>query len=96
MCSYKTPQIERIALYQKYWNEAIILFVVPFENVFYAQEIDKLGKKQYYDLNSDFKPIQDIFPRTNSIDLEEYKRLAIHLIHAMKSNGTEAKGNVEP
>jgi hypothetical protein len=95
MCSYKTPQIKRIALYQKYWNEAIILFVVPFDNVFYAQEIDKLGKKEYYDLKSDFKPIQEIFRRTESVDFEEYKRLGIHLIQAMKTNGTEVKGNVE-
>jgi hypothetical protein len=95
MSSYETPQIPRIKLYQKYWNDAIILFVVPFHNVFYAQEIDKLGTKPYYDLKSDFKKVQDIFPKIQNVEISDYQSLACHLIHAMKTSGTETKENSE-
>jgi hypothetical protein len=86
MSSYETPQIPRIEQYKRYWNDAIILFVVPKLNVFYAQEIDKLGVKPYYDLKSDFRRIQDIFPKVQNIDLTEYQNLACHLIKTMKSS----------
>jgi hypothetical protein len=93
MSSYETPQIKRIELYKKYWNDAIIFFVVPFGNIFYAQEIEKLGIKPFYDLKSDLKPIQQIFPKFQSIDLTEYQTLACQLIQAIKTNGKEIKEN---
>ena len=93
MSSYETPQVKRIELYKKYWNDAIIVFVVPYGNVFYAQEIDKLGIKPFYDLKSDLNSIQTIFPRFRSVDFSEYQHLACHLIQALKTNGTEAKEN---
>jgi len=91
MSSYETPQIKRIELYKKYWNDAIILFVVPKWNVFYAQEIDKLGIKPYYDLKSDFKKVQDIFRKIQNADLVEYQSLAYELIEAMKIHNTDGK-----
>ncbi len=94
MSSYETPQIPRIRLYQKYWNDAVILFVVPFNNVFYAQEIDKLGTKPYYDLKSDFQKAQEIFTKTQSVDISEYQSLACQLIQTMKNSGTEMKEDI--
>ena len=88
---YETPQIKRIELYKKYWNDAIILFVVPKWNVFYAQEIDKLGIKSYYDLKSDFKKVQEIFPKIQTADLAEYQSLAYQLIEAMKTHNIDVK-----
>lgn len=85
MSSYETPQIKRIELYKKYWEEAIIVMVVPFGNVFYAQHIAKLGIKGYYHLASDFVPIQNVFTKIDSNEISEYQSVALKMINAFKN-----------
>ena len=85
MSSYETPQIKRIELYKKYWEEAIIVMVVPFGSVFYAQQIAKLGVKGYYHLASDFVPVQEIFAKINPNEITEYKNAALRMISAFKN-----------
>ncbi len=94
MSSYETPQIKRIELYKKYWEEAIIVMVVPFGNVFYAQQIAKLGIKGYYHLASDFVPIQEIFTKINPNEITEYKSIALKMINAFK-NQPKAGNEIE-
>jgi hypothetical protein len=84
MSSYETRHIKRIEFYRKYWEDAVIVLVLPFENVFYAQELSNLGIKGYYDPKSDFKRIQDIFQRINLTDLVEYQNTARNMIEATK------------
>jgi hypothetical protein len=45
MSSYETPQIKRIEHYKKYWEDAVIVMVSPFENVFYAQGIQEQNRR---------------------------------------------------
>lgn len=93
MSSYKTPQINRIEIYKKYWNDAIIVFVVPAGNVFFAEEIDKLGIKAYYDLRTDFKKVQEVFPRLQSVDLTEYQKMAFNLLKAITNRDLKLEDN---
>lgn len=89
MSSHPFPQLNKkglIGTYQKYWNDAIMVLVLPVDNVFYAQEIADLGKKEQYDPKTDFRRIQEIFTRVNAEDLERYKTIARRLIDSMKAD----------
>lgn len=93
MSSYQTPRFKRgqIETYKKYWEDAVLVMVLPFENVFYAQEIAKLGIKEQYDPKTDFKRIQEMFPKIASDDLRNYGTVACNLIAAMKSKPSEVE-----
>jgi hypothetical protein len=89
MSSYALPQLNRkglIGTYQKYWNDAIMVLVLPFDNVFYAQEIADLGRKEQYDPKTDFRKIQEIFTKISPDDLERYKTTARNLIGSLKTD----------
>jgi hypothetical protein len=88
MSSHPFPQLNRkgqIGTYQEYWNDAIMVLVLPFDNVFYAKEIADLGKKEQYDPKTDFRKIQEMFTRINPNDLERYRTIAHRLIDSMKT-----------
>ena len=91
MCSYETPRLSRnqFEAYRKFWEDAILLFVVPFKNVFYAQEIYNLGFKAQYDPLTDFRKVQEIFPRLKDEDLKNYGTIACNLITAMRKKSFE-------
>jgi hypothetical protein len=89
MSSYETPQIKRIEFYKKYWEEAFVVEVVPFGNVFYAQQIAKLGIKGYYHLASDFVPIHEIFPKIVPNEITEYRNIALKMIQAFKNQAKD-------
>lgn len=93
MSSYTSPRFKStlIETYKQFWNDAVLVIVLPFENVFYAQEIAKLGIKEQYDPRTDFRRIQEIFGRISDDDLKNYGTVACNLINAMKSKSTEAK-----
>ena len=59
--------------------------VVNFENVFYAEEIRKLGIKGFYSPKSDFRCIQEVFPRIKTDCLEGYQAIARKLLIATES-----------
>ena len=86
--------INKIEDYQKYWKDALIVAVINFENVFYAEEFRKLGIKGYYSPKNDFKRIQDVFPRIDPACLEGYQTMARRLIMATESrNGAEEESS---
>jgi hypothetical protein len=93
MSSYTSPRFKStlIETYKQFWNDAVLVMVLPFENVFYAQEIAKLGIKEQYDPRTDFRRIQEIFGRISDDDLKNYGTVACNLINAMKSKSAEAK-----
>jgi hypothetical protein len=93
MSSYPSPRFKTalIETYKQFWNDAVLVMVLPFEDVFYAQEIVKLGIKEQYDPRTDFRKIQEIFRRISDDDLKYYGTVARNLINAMKSKSAEAK-----
>ena len=93
MSSYRTPRLKQgsVEIYKQYWHDAILVEVVPFENVFYSQEVSKLGIKDQYDPTTDFRKIQDMFSRITPDVLQHYGRIACDLIQAMKTHVQDTK-----
>lgn len=60
-----------------FWNDSILVVVVPEGNVFYAQKISELEIKQVYYPLSDFEKFQDIFSRVNSEDISNFRKIAL-------------------
>jgi hypothetical protein len=91
MSSFPSPRFkkERIETYKEFWNEAVLVMVLPFENVFYAQDIANLGIKKEYDPRTDFLKIQEMFNRISPEDLDYYGKVACNIIKAMISRPTE-------
>ena len=87
MSSYPSPRLnqERLEDYREFWEDAILVMVVPFENVFYAQQIHNMGFKKQYDPRTDFKKIQEIFPRITEIDVKKYGNIACNLISSLNN-----------
>ncbi len=86
--SYLKYESLRIDRYQEFWNDAIIVFIVSFSDVFYAQRVDELEHKNEetsrlmdtsYDVKTDFQRLEEIFTRVNKEDLCYYKQKAIDL-----------------
>jgi hypothetical protein len=63
---------------KEFWNDSILVVVVPEGNIFYAQRISKLEiqKNDHYQL-SNFEKFQDIFTRIQSEDISYYKEIAL-------------------
>ena len=75
----------KIEGYQEFWNDCIMVLVVPDENAFYAQRVSALQKKPYYYPNTDFSKLQEFFPDINENDLRHYKLIASNLISNMRN-----------
>lgn len=70
--------------YQKYWNDSVLVVVIPVEHVFYAQYVSKLGDLKLsntegsfdeaflFDLTKDFVTINQIFPKIKPETTEKY------------------------
>jgi Holliday junction resolvase len=63
---------------KEFWNDSVLVVVVPEGNVFYAQRISELEiqENDYYQL-SDFEKFQDIFTRVQSEDISYCKGIAL-------------------
>lgn len=86
--SYLNYESLRIDRYQEFWNDAILVFIVSFSDVFYAQRVSELEHKNEeissigdtsYDVNTDFLKFEEIFTRVNKEDLCYYKQKALDL-----------------
>ena len=65
---------------KEFWDDSAIVLVVPFGNVFYAQNIHDLESKERYNIDSDFKTIQDFFPQINPETVNHYKTEALTIM----------------
>jgi Holliday junction resolvase len=70
--------ISEIKNLKEFWNDAILVVVVPDGNIFYAQRISelKIQESDYYQL-SDFEKFQDVFTRVQAEDISYYKGIAL-------------------
>jgi len=69
--------------------------VLPFENVFYAQEIHNLGIKEQCNPETDFVPIQNMFSKINLDDLDNYGNIACNLIDSIKKADNEMENGID-
>ena len=69
------PEITRrqIENYKEFWNDSILVLVVPEGNAFYAQKISELETRETYYRLEDFEKLQDIFTRVKTEDVLHYK-----------------------
>lgn len=65
MRSRAPPRIKprEIENYKEFWNDCILVVVIPEGSIFYAQRIRQLETKQVYYRIEDFEKFQDIFTR---------------------------------
>jgi Holliday junction resolvase len=81
--------ISEIRNLKEFWNDAILVVVVPDGNIFYAQRINELEIQQnetfqYYPL-TDFEKFQDIFTRVRSEAISHYKEMALLILQRNKT-----------
>jgi hypothetical protein len=69
---------------KEFWNDSILVVVVPEGNIFYAQRISDLETKPVYYRLSDFEKFQDIFTRVREEDLLHYKDMALQNMKTKK------------
>jgi len=82
----KPRQIEN---YKEFWNDSILVLVVPEGNVFYAQRINELEtRKEYYRL-CDLEKFQDIFTRVDAEDISHFKDKALENLEKHKTQRTK-------
>jgi hypothetical protein len=51
---------------KEFWNDSILVLVVPHDNIFYAQKKAELETKPVYYRLTDFKKFQDIFTKVQA------------------------------
>ena len=90
MRSRAPPQIKprEIENYKEFWNDCILVVVVPVDNIFYAQRISELETKQVYYSIKEFKKFQDIFTRVRTEDISHYKDIALQNMKIHKPYST--------
>lgn len=66
--------------YKEFWNDSIIVVVVPCGNVFYAQRVGELEIKEEYDATRDFEKFEDIFTRVKKEDISHFKTKALQIM----------------
>jgi hypothetical protein len=84
----KSPPMIRASEIQnvkEFWNDSVLVVVVPEGNIFYAQRISELEiqENDYYQL-SDFEKFQDIFTRVQSEDISYYQGIALQNMKTQK------------
>ena len=71
--------IDALPRYQKYWNESILVMVLPAGHFFYAQRVSDLeSKTEDFDLEKDFVWFEEIFTRIDLSTLYSYKKEIIN------------------
>lgn len=76
---------------KEFWNDSILVLVVPHDNVFYAQKIGELEIKPVYYRLADFEKFQDVFTRVRTEDISHYKDIALQTMKKQKRSDTEEK-----
>lgn len=70
----------RIANYREFWNDSILILLVPCGAVFYAQNVSELEIKQTYDVSTDFEKMESIFTNVKSQDIADFRDQALQII----------------
>ena len=76
---------------KEFWNDSILVLVVPHDNVFYAQKISELETKPVYYRLADFEKLQDIFTRVSAEDISHHKEIALRNMETNKGSNAEEK-----
>jgi len=70
----------KIANYKEFWNDSILVIVVPCGSVFYAQRIGELEGKDEYNALLDFEKFENVFTGVKEEDLSHFKARALQIM----------------
>lgn len=70
--------------YKEFWNDCILVLVVPDENVFYAQRMSDLQIREKYDPVTDFCGIREFFQDIDEYEFLDYKDMTRNLLLNLK------------
>lgn len=70
----------KIAWCKEFWDDTIVVVVVPGGNVFYAQKVSELEIKQTYNATTDFERFEDVFTRVKAEDLSHFRGQALQIM----------------
>lgn len=70
--------------YKEFWDDSILVLVVPKDNVFYAQKIRELETKKVFYRIVDFEKLQDIFTGIEEEDLKHFRERTLKAFDNMK------------
>jgi hypothetical protein len=83
----KAPEEKRILLYanrmadyKEFWNDSVLVIVVPCGNVFYAQTVGELEIKEEYNALLDFERFESIFPEVKEEDISHFRTKALEIM----------------
>ena len=83
----KAPKETRIFLpsnkiinYKEFWNDSILVIVVPCGNVFYAQRVGELEGKEEYNALLDFQKFENVFADIKEETLSHFKAKALEIM----------------
>jgi len=69
-----------ISAYKEFWNDSILIVVVPCGHVFYAQRISELTVKESYNAIRDFQKLEEIFCRVSREDISHFRKQAFQIM----------------
>jgi hypothetical protein len=69
-----------ISNYKEFWNDSILVVVVPCGDILYAQRVGELEVKEEYNAKLEFEKFQDVFVRVRPEDLSHYKTRALQIM----------------
>lgn len=76
--------IKEMSYYRQYWQESIVVLVIPVGNYFYAQHVSKLDDSGIYRRDR-FQLFEDIFPRAATLS-EDYRRKMVRKVLTLFQN----------
>ena len=65
---------------KEFWDDSVLVVVVPSGNVFYAQMVSELEIKEWYNLNKYFLKIEEVFTRVKGDDILHFKDQALQIM----------------
>ncbi|NIO38636.1 hypothetical protein GTO27_13210 [Candidatus Bathyarchaeota archaeon] len=72
-----------IRAYKEFWNDSILVIVVPCGDIFYAQKISELEASGAYDATLEFEKFENIFTRVRKEELSHFKNKALEIMKAI-------------
>lgn len=72
----------RVANYQEFWSDSILIVVIPKGEVFYAQKVSELENKRNdeFDATTDFEKLEHFFKRAKAEDILHFKTKALQIM----------------
>ena len=93
MRNSETPYVEqrRMNIYKEFWNDSVLVLVVPLDHVFYAQRVCDLECKEKYNPNSGFLKIEEIFLRIKHDGISHYRVEALNLMQKIENKDSSQR-----